>query len=141
MEPLEEPDNLYREMTEAATALMEAGVNRFRPVLLTTVTTIGGLLPLFLNISGGAEFYHGFADYDLTVEAPAGWLVAATGALQNPDDVLALLGLGTMPWREVAAASSGQSPSNRKRTETPAAGRPLGWRWTITRALTFSPGR
>ena len=38
--------------------------------------------------TGGAEFYHGFADYDLTVEAPAGWLVAATGALQNADAVL-----------------------------------------------------
>jgi len=38
-------------------ALLEAGVNRFRPVLLTTVTTIGGLTPLFLNISGGAEFW------------------------------------------------------------------------------------
>ena len=36
---------------------MEAGVNRLRPVLLTTVTTIGGLLPLFLNVSGGAEFW------------------------------------------------------------------------------------
>ncbi|TWT36389.1 Multidrug resistance protein MdtC [Posidoniimonas corsicana] len=38
-------------------ALLEAGVNRLRPVLLTTVTTIGGLLPLLLNISGGAEFW------------------------------------------------------------------------------------
>ena len=38
-------------------ALVEAGVNRLRPVLLTTVTTIGGLLPLLLNISGGAEFW------------------------------------------------------------------------------------
>ncbi len=38
-------------------ALMEAGINRLRPVLLTTVTTIGGLLPLFLNLSGGAEFW------------------------------------------------------------------------------------
>ena len=38
-------------------ALVEAGANRLRPVLLTTVTTIGGLLPLFLNISGGAEFW------------------------------------------------------------------------------------
>jgi len=38
-------------------ALLEAGINRLRPVLLTTVTTIGGLLPLFLNISGGAEFW------------------------------------------------------------------------------------
>ena len=38
-------------------AIVEAGVNRLRPVLLTTITTIGGLLPLLLNISGGAEFW------------------------------------------------------------------------------------
>ncbi|QDU57059.1 efflux RND transporter permease subunit [Aeoliella mucimassa] len=38
-------------------SLVEAGVNRLRPVLLTTVTTCGGLLPLMLNISGGAEFW------------------------------------------------------------------------------------
>ena len=38
-------------------SIIEAGVNRLRPVILTTVTTIGGLLPLFLNISGGAEFW------------------------------------------------------------------------------------
>jgi multidrug efflux pump subunit AcrB len=38
-------------------AILEAGVNRLRPVALTTVTTIGGLLPLLLNISGGAEFW------------------------------------------------------------------------------------
>jgi len=38
-------------------ALLEAGINRLRPVILTTVTTIGGLLPLMLNISGGAEFW------------------------------------------------------------------------------------
>lgn len=38
-------------------AVLEAGINRLRPVLLTTVTTIGGLLPLYLNFSGGAEFW------------------------------------------------------------------------------------
>ena len=38
-------------------AILESGINRLRPVLLTTVTTIGGLLPLLLNISGGAEFW------------------------------------------------------------------------------------
>jgi HAE1 family hydrophobic/amphiphilic exporter-1 len=26
-------------------------------VLLTTITTIGGLLPLLLNVTGGAEFW------------------------------------------------------------------------------------
>jgi HAE1 family hydrophobic/amphiphilic exporter-1 len=38
-------------------AIMEAGINRLRPVLLTTITTIGGLLPLLLNVTGGAEFW------------------------------------------------------------------------------------
>lgn len=38
-------------------ALVEAGVNRLRPVMLTTITTCGGLLPLLMNISGGAEFW------------------------------------------------------------------------------------
>ncbi len=35
-----------------------------------------------------AEFYMGFADYDVAITVPAGWLVGATGALQNPGAVL-----------------------------------------------------
>ena len=38
---------------------------------------------------GNAEFYHGFADYDVTIEAPAGWLVFGTGELTNRAEVLA----------------------------------------------------
>lgn len=38
---------------------------------------------------GTAEFYADFASYDVTVEAPAGWLVMGTGALMNVDEVLA----------------------------------------------------
>lgn len=38
---------------------------------------------------GNAEFYHGFADYDVTIEAPAGWLVFGTGELVNRAEVLA----------------------------------------------------
>ncbi len=37
---------------------------------------------------GNAEFYVGFGSYDLTVEVPEGWVVAATGALENPEEVL-----------------------------------------------------
>ena len=37
---------------------------------------------------GNGEFYYGFADYDVTLTVPAGWLVTATGELQNPRDVL-----------------------------------------------------
>jgi Peptidase family M1 domain len=37
---------------------------------------------------GNAEFYMGYGDYDVSLTVPAGWLVTATGALQNPDEVL-----------------------------------------------------
>lgn len=37
---------------------------------------------------GGAEFYSGFGNYDLTIEAPPGWVVMATGHLENPEAVL-----------------------------------------------------
>lgn len=35
-----------------------------------------------------AEFFMGYADYDIHFTAPKGWLVRATGVLQNPKDVL-----------------------------------------------------
>ncbi len=37
---------------------------------------------------GQAEFYMGYADYDVALTVPSGWLVGATGALQNPAEVL-----------------------------------------------------
>lgn len=38
-------------------ALVTAGLSRWRAVWLTTLTTAGGLLPMFLNLSGGTEFW------------------------------------------------------------------------------------
>lgn len=37
---------------------------------------------------GPAEFYNNFGRFDVRIEAPAGWVVSATGVLQNPQDVL-----------------------------------------------------
>jgi hypothetical protein len=37
--------------------------------------------------TGQAEFYMGRADYDVRFTVPHGWLVGATGRLQNPDSV------------------------------------------------------
>ena len=36
---------------------------------------------------GNAEFYDGFADYDVSLTVPGGWSVMATGSLRNPDQV------------------------------------------------------
>ena len=45
-----------RQIREARAALREAGCLRFRPVMLTSITTIGGLLPLLLEKSFQAQF-------------------------------------------------------------------------------------
>lgn len=37
---------------------------------------------------GRAEFYHGFADYDVTITAPDEWIVMATGEFMNPENTL-----------------------------------------------------
>jgi hypothetical protein len=36
-----------------------------------------------------AEFYHGFASYDITIDAPAGWLVRSTGRQTNEEQTFA----------------------------------------------------
>lgn len=37
---------------------------------------------------GNGEFYMGYGSYDVQITVPEGWLVAATGELQNPEEVL-----------------------------------------------------
>jgi hypothetical protein len=37
---------------------------------------------------GPSEFYNNFGRFDVRIDMPAGWLVGATGVLQNPQDVL-----------------------------------------------------
>ncbi len=37
---------------------------------------------------GTAEFYNDFGRFDVKIDVPAGWLVGATGVLQNPEEVL-----------------------------------------------------
>ncbi len=40
------------------------------------------------NYMGNAEFYMGYGDYDVELTLPAGWLIGATGTLQNAEQVL-----------------------------------------------------
>jgi hypothetical protein len=38
-------------------SLREAGTKRSRAVLLTMLTSVGGMLPTFFNVTGGGEFW------------------------------------------------------------------------------------
>ncbi len=38
--------------------------------------------------TGGPEFYHGFADYEVSITAPEQWIVTATGKAQNRQELL-----------------------------------------------------
>ena len=42
-------------------ALVKAGRNRLRPIIMTTVTTLAGMIPLALNFAGGAEYWRPLA--------------------------------------------------------------------------------
>jgi HAE1 family hydrophobic/amphiphilic exporter-1 len=46
-----------RSGVDLISAILDAGPRRLRPVILTTVTTIGGLLPITLNLGGGGKFW------------------------------------------------------------------------------------
>jgi multidrug efflux pump subunit AcrB len=47
---------LRRQGTPATDAIAQAGIRRFRPILLTTITTFGGLAPMIFETSRQARF-------------------------------------------------------------------------------------
>ena len=66
---------------------------------------------------GNAEFYMGYGNYDVALTVPAGWLVDATGRLQNAAEVLSAQ---TRARLDSAAHATGVDPCRHR-------GRPQGW--------------
>lgn len=68
-------DTFYKEVGDAKTAILLTGAQRLRPVLLTTVTTILGLMPMVLQINID------FVSRYVSVGAPSTqwWVQLATG--------------------------------------------------------------
>jgi hypothetical protein len=66
---------------------------------------------------GNAEFYMGYADYDVNLTVPQGWLIAGTGELQNANDVLS-----RQTRDRLAAARRGGDPVHVVREQERGAG-------------------
>lgn len=54
-------NSLRKDGMRVREALIKAGRNRLRPIILTTVTTLAGMIPLSLNLAGGAEYWRPLA--------------------------------------------------------------------------------
>jgi hypothetical protein len=92
---------------------------------------------------GNAEFYMGYGDYDVAIAVPAGWVVASTGTLQNPEEVLsaqtrqrlALVPRVDTVVRVVTAADLGPG-----RATMPGQNGRLTWRFTARNVRDVSWG-
>jgi hypothetical protein len=96
---------------------------------------------------GTGEFYMGYADYDVSLRVPAGWLVVATGELENPADVLSPTTRGRLDRLRagrsavdsgvvhvVTAAERGPGRS----TATGGSDRMLTWRFSADQVRDFA---
>ena len=93
---------------------------------------------------GRGEFYMGFADYDVELVVPAGWLVAATGTLANATDVLsprtrARLDSARASGRVVHVVRDDERGAGRA-TLAPRTGRTHAWRFRATGQRDFAFG-
>lgn len=91
---------------------------------------------------GDGEFYLEYADFDVSLTLPAGWLVGATGVLANPTDVLTRR---TLDRLERAARSDTAVPIVSATEVGPAGGATLAgqggrltWRFTADSVRDFA---
>lgn len=92
---------------------------------------------------GNAEFHMGFADYDVSLTLPEGWLVGATGTLQNPGEVLTPQTLARLQEARrapgvVHVVAEGDRGAG-KATRTASGGK-LTWRFTASDVRDFAWG-
>lgn len=90
---------------------------------------------------GNAEFYVGFGRYDVTIEAPPGWLIRATGAQQNAADVFPAAILERLRRAErsdtVVHIMTADDFGPGKATKT-SPGRMLAWRFVADSVRDFA---
>ncbi len=88
---------------------------------------------------GAGEFYLDYGDYDVRLSVPSGFIVAATGTLENPDEVLtatqrerlARTRADTQPVQIITASEAGNAALTRPASPAGAAGM-LTWHFRAT---------
>ncbi len=96
---------------------------------------------------GDGEFYMGYADYDVSITVPDGWLVGATGALQNPatvltDSTLARLQRARAPGPDtiISVVDSTEQGVGSATAAAPTGDSTLTWRFRAERVRDFAFG-
>jgi hypothetical protein len=92
---------------------------------------------------GRAEFYMGYADYNVALTVPEGWLIASTGALVNADEVLSAQTRERLAAsRRSRAVTSIVGPADRGagRATTRGANGRLTWRFRARNVRDFDFG-
>ena len=92
---------------------------------------------------GRGEFYMGYADYDVKITLPVGWVMDATGTLENPAEVLSAQ---TRARLDSARTATGivhvvteKDKADSVATASSASGR-LTWHWTARDVRDFDWG-
>jgi hypothetical protein len=87
-----------------------------------------------------SEFYMGYADYDVSLTVPAGWLIGATGTLANPADVLTEQTRSRLETARRGAAGVVHIVADADRRRATARGQAgkLTWRFRATNVRDFA---
>ncbi|MEJ2539467.1 MAG: M1 family metallopeptidase [Gemmatimonadota bacterium] len=92
---------------------------------------------------GDGEFYLDYGDYQVAITAPEGWLVSASGVLQNPEEVLRPEAVEQFlaPSREAVTAVVSQADRTAGRATAPGdAEGLLTWRYRAENVRDFAWG-
>jgi hypothetical protein len=88
----------------------------------------------------GSEFYNNFGHFDVTLDVPGGWLVGATGVLQNPTGVLTSAAIEKLAHVRADSAINIVSESERGAGKSTASGDRLLWHFAADSVNDFAWG-